>query len=294
MLTPPRWSTTPRRRRRCSTTRRGRRSGTSRGRRSGGRAFAGALEQQRGGERGHKRVGHTQVRGHHAAQGAAGAGDLGHHRVAAGQAVRALAVGDQIGFARDRHGAQALGVLGTQVQGQTFGGTGGGVHVVGGFHAGRPMRAVVGGAGVLWIPHRFEREDLGGVRAHDRRRHVTHAVEDPCARGAESGGHRVEHPTVALLVQRLGDLAERVLVERQQRAHVDVGGPADRRDIDHVVGQEAHRGGAACGELRVGHKVDGDEVRERLCHRRVCAHRFDGGTDGFSERARGRHSGGGW
>ena len=39
--------------------------------RSGGRAFAGALEQQRGGERGHKRVGHTQVRGHHAAQGAA-------------------------------------------------------------------------------------------------------------------------------------------------------------------------------------------------------------------------------
>jgi len=73
----------------------------------------------------------------------------------------------------------------------------------------------------------------------------------------------------------VGDVRQGVLVERQQCADVDVGGSADGRDIQDVVRQIAHRGGAAGGQLRVRHQIDGDEVRERLRQWRGAAHGMD-------------------
>ena len=78
---------------------------------------------------------------------------------------------------------------------------------------------------------------------------------------------------MAGVVERPRHLRQRVLVERQQGADVDVVGAADRGGVDDVVRQEAHGRRAAGGELRVGDKVDGDEIGEGLCQRRSLAYR---------------------
>lgn len=86
-------------------------------------------------------------------------------------------------------------------------------------------------------------------------------------------------------MQLARDLRQRILEERQQRTHIDVIGSRDFCSGDHVVRQIAHGRGAACGELRVGHQIDGYEIGERLRQRRLLAYVRDGLFDGGTQCA---------
>ena len=79
---------------------------------------------------------------------------------------------------------------------------------------------------------------------------------------ADAGGHRVEHPRLVQVVESLGDFGQCVLIERQQRAHVDVVRARDFRGFDHVVRQETHGHSAAGRQLRVGNQIDGHKIGE--------------------------------
>ena len=246
--------------------------------------LSGAVEMQGGGHRRGQRIGDGQIGADHAAQRAAGAGDLGHQGAAAGQSVIVRAVGDEIDGAGHGDRALAVGGMGGEVTGDATGRGNRGVHFVDGFHAGGAGRLFLGGVRIGQPPHTVEHDDLAGVAAHDGRRHVAERFEDGGARGPQSRRHGVEHPRFALVVQPAGDVRQGVLVERQQCADVDVGGATNGRDIQDVVRQITHRGGAAGGQLRVGHQVDGHEVRERLGQRRGVPYSVDRFRDASAQR----------
>ena len=80
-------------------------------------------------------------------------------------------------------------------------------------------------------------------------------------------------------MQFVCDLRQRVLEERQQRAHIDVVRSGDFGGGDHVIRQIAHGRGAARRKLRVGDEIDGHEIGERLRQRSLFVHVRDGLLD---------------
>ena len=81
------------------------------------------------------------------------------------------------------------------------------------------------------------------------------------------------------------DFRQRVLEERQQRAHVDVVRSGDFGGGDHIIRQIAHGRGAARRKLCVGNEIDGHEIGERLRQRRLLAYVHDGLFDGGTQCA---------
>ena len=84
-------------------------------------------------------------------------------------------------------------------------------------------------------------------------------------------------------MQLVGDLRQRFLVERQERAHIDVVRSCDFGGVDDVIRQEAYGRGAARRKLGIGYAVDGDEIGERLRQRRLLTYIVDGLRDPFAQ-----------
>ena len=253
--------------------------------------LARAVVQQRRGQRSGQRIGHRQIRGDHAAQRAACTGDFGHHRAAARQPVHGFAVGHQVGDAGHGHCTadgsivrRMLGVLLGQIPGKCHRRTGCGIHVIDGFHSGGAVFGSVPHGFGVEPPHIRQRDHLGSVCTNHSRGSGLEGLKNRGAGTPDACGHRVEHPRLVQIIESLRDFRQRVLIERQQRAHIDVVGARDFRGFDHVVRQEAHGRSAAGCQLCVGHQIDGHEIGERLGQRRHLAYAAHGGCDVLANR----------
>ena len=155
-----------------------------------------------------------------------------------------------------------LGVLFGQILCQRHRRTGCGLHAIDGFHSGGAVLGSVPHGFGIEPPHVRQRDYLGGVRANHGRGSGLEGLKNSGAGAADAGGHWVEHPRLVQVVESLGDFGQRVLIERQQRAHVDVVRARDFRGFDHVVRQETHGRSAAGRQLRVGNQIDGHKIGE--------------------------------
>ena len=204
-----------------------------------------------------KRVGGAGVHGQHAALRAAAAGDLGHERAAAVGLGHGRAVGNQVDFARDHYGAAG-------VAGERHGGIAGGVDRVGGVdaaHAAQISRLA------LKTPQAGERDNLGGIAAHDGGLVLLELVYQLGAQATDAQTNRIEHPGLAGVVCRLGRAGNRLLVDGKERAHIEIDGAAAGNECLALVGQIDHGGRSAHGELCVGDKVDRHRVGDGARHR---------------------------
>ena len=66
---------------------------------------------------------------------------------------------------------------------------------------------------------------------------------------------------------RLGRSGNRLLVDGEERAHIEIDGAAAGNECLALVGQIDHGGRSAHGELCVGDKVDRHRVGDGACHR---------------------------
>ena len=80
------------------------------------------------------------------------------------------------------------------------------------------------------------------------------------AQAADADSHRIEHPRLAGGLRRCRRTRNGFLVDREQRAHVQVHGAACGNQGFTLVGQINHGSRATDGELGVGHEIDGDGV----------------------------------
>ena len=167
------------------------------------------------------------------------------------------AVGNQVDFARDHYGAVG-------VAGELHGGTTGGVDRVGGIDTAHAAQI---GRLALKTPQAGERDNLGGVAAHDGGLVLLELVYQLGAQATDAQAHRIEHPGLAGVVCRLRRAGNRLLVDREERAHVEIDGAAAGNERFALVGQIDHGGRSAHGELCVGDKVDRHRVGDGAGHR---------------------------
>ena len=147
---------------------------------------------------------------------------------------------------------------------ERHGGIAGGVDRVGGIdttHAAQISRLA------LKTPQAGECDNLGGVAAHDGGLVLLELVYQLGAQAADTQAHRIEHPGLAGVVCRLRRAGNRLLVDREERAHVEIDGAAAGNERFALVGQIDHGGRSAHGELCVGDKVDRHRVGDGAGHR---------------------------
>ena len=167
------------------------------------------------------------------------------------------AVGDQVDFTRDHYGAAG-------VASERHGGIAGGVDRVGGVdtaYAAQISRLA------LKTPQAGERDNLGGVAAHDGGFVLLELVYQLGAQATDAQANRIEHPGLAGVVCRLGRAGNRLLVDGEECAHVEIDGAAAGNERLALVGQIDHGGRSAHGELCVGDKVDRHRVGDGAGHR---------------------------